>query len=259
MTCSRLRRRPATSFLQVLVVMALLLMLMSLAAPAVVKIREAAHRTQSVNNLKHLALAMHEHHDVHNAFPPAVGTNAGQTGPAHFHLLPYLEQQNMFDSAKGKVWTKGTYGKVVEGFLDPRDASLPGHVHENWLATTNYAINWMISKEGAMRVTDIPDGTSNTLMFAQRYQMCNGQPTAWGYPSIYTWAPMFAFYSEEMFQSAPPQAACNPQLPQSIGREMLIAFCDGSVRTISPDIAGSTWYYLTDPADGNVIPLEAFN
>ena len=61
----------------------------------------------------------------------------------------------------------------------------------------------MIAKEGKMTFGNITDGTSNTLMFAQRYQICNGQPTAWGYPTLYRWAPIFAYYSDGKFQSAP--------------------------------------------------------
>ena len=47
------------------------------------------------------------------------------------------------------------------------------------------------------------DGTSNTIVFAERYQMCNGTPCAWGYSSLYTWAPMFAYYTKGKFLGGP--------------------------------------------------------
>jgi prepilin-type processing-associated H-X9-DG protein len=70
---------------------------------------------------------------------------------------------------------------------------------------------------------------------------------------------MFAYYSEGTFQSAPSQEQCNPRLAQSLGRDMMAAFCDGSVRTLSANIRPTTWYYLCDPNDGNVIPEDAFD
>ena len=173
--------------------------------------------------------------------------------------MPFVEQNDILQNAGGAVWKNGTYGKVISVFLDPRDQSAPNHIYKSWLATTNYPVNWMVFKEGKTRIVSITDGVSNTLMFAQRLQMCNGQPTAWGYPSIYTWAPMFAYYSEGNFQSAPAQESCDPALAQSVGRDIVVALCDGSVRAISPDISPSTWYYLTDPADGNPVPEDAFS
>jgi prepilin-type processing-associated H-X9-DG protein len=65
---------------------------------------------------------------------------------------------------------------------------------------------------------------------------------------------MFAYYSEGSFQSAPSQEKCDPRLAQSIGRDVMVAMCDGSVRMLSATIRPTTWYYLCDPSDGNVIP-----
>jgi type II secretory pathway pseudopilin PulG len=248
-------RRFAFSALQLVIVLAILLLALAMLLPIIQRVREAASRSQSTNNLKQIALAMHSYHDTLKVFPPAVGENAGQNGPAHFHILPFIEQQALLQAADGASWKNGTYGIVIEVYVDPRDTSAPDHLYKNWLATTSYPVNWMVTREGKMRFTDITDGTSNTLMFAQRYRMCNGQPTAWGYPSIHTWAPMFAYYSEGKFQSAPSQDQCDPMLAQSIGRDILVALCDGSVRTVAETISPTTWYYLCDPADGNPIPV----
>jgi prepilin-type processing-associated H-X9-DG protein len=93
-------------------------------------------------------------------------------------------------------------------------------------------------------------------MFAQRYQLCNGQPTAWGYPSLYYWAPLFAHYSTARFQVAPTQEACDPALAQAIGSVMNVAFCDGSVRALSGEVRATTWNDLCDPSDGNPLDLD---
>jgi type II secretory pathway pseudopilin PulG len=252
-------QRFAFSALQLVVVLAILLLGLAMLLPIIERVREAAASSQSTNNLKQIALAMHSYHDTYKAFPPAVGENAGQNGPAHFHILPFIEQQPLLQGADGASWKNGTYGNVIELYLDPRDTSSPDHLFKNWLATTSYPVNWMVTKEGKMRIANITDGTSNTLMFAQRYQMCNGQPTAWGYPSIHTWAPIFAYYSEGKFQSAPSQAQCDPRLAQAIGRDILVAMCDGSARSISESILPLTWYYLCDPNDGNPLPADTFD
>ena len=84
-------------------------------------------------------------------------------------------------------------------------------------------------------------------------------PTAWGYPSYYTWAPMFAYYNNGKFQLAPPQEKCDPTVPQSISGAILVARCDGSVRSISPAVGPLTWVHPSDPADGNPLPDDAFD
>ncbi len=151
------------------------------------------------------------------------------------------------------MWDNDTWGKQVGLFLDPRNgAGPPGNIFQSWLATTNYAGNWMVFKDGkgGVQFVQIPDGTSNTLMYATRYQLCNGTPTAWGYPGLYTWAPMVAYDNQALFQQAPTQSDCDPSRPQAIGGVMLIALCDGSVRSINPRVSAQTWANLCDPADG---------
>jgi hypothetical protein len=256
MRASHRFQRAAFTALQLVFLLAILMLGMALLVPAVQKVREAAARMQSINNMKQLALASHSYHDANKALPPAIGEAGGQDGPAHFHILPYMDQLPLYQAADGASWKNGTYGKVLNVLLDPRDESSPDHLYKNWLATTNYAVNWMVFREGKQTLAGITDGTSNTLMFATRYQMCNGEPTAWGYPSFYTWAPIFAYYSDGKFQSAPSQEQCDPRLAQSIGREIVVALCDGSVRSISAEIRPLTWYYLCDPNDGNAIPQD---
>src|SRR5713226_4541177 len=175
MRATRRIQRFAFTALQLVVVLGILLLGLALLVPAVQKVREAAMRTQSMNNMKQMALAMHNYHDVHKGLPPAVGEMANQSGPAHFHILPYLEQSVVFNGAEGASWKNQTYGQVLELFLDPRDDTAPNHVYRNWLATTNYPVNWMVCKEGKTSLVQIADGTYNTLMFAQRYKMCNGE------------------------------------------------------------------------------------
>ena len=129
--------RRGFTLIELLVVIAIIAILIALLLPAVQQAREAARRTQCKNNLKNVILALHNHHDVKNRFPP--GTNIGrswwvsmttaptqyqdppggyQTGSSYpneapcyswmFFILPYVEQANIFQMVdpklKGGAW-----------------------------------------------------------------------------------------------------------------------------------------------------------
>jgi prepilin-type N-terminal cleavage/methylation domain-containing protein len=243
------------TFIELLVVLAILAFLLGFLVPIIARVRMGATRSQTMNNLKQLALAVHNAHDTYAKFPPVVGKYGNSFGTVHFHLLPYLEQDNLYKSAAGEVSKNNVNGTVVRLLLDTRDTSAPPDSRfKNWLATTNYAASWPVFKQGETSIANILDGTSNTFMFAQRYQICHGAPTAWGYPALYTWAPMFAYYSQSKFQITPTQEECDPALPQSLSAAGIeVALCDGSVRMVSGNISPQTWWYATDPADGNIL------
>jgi hypothetical protein len=241
---------------QLLLIGGVFLMSAGVALPAVYQANAQQARKENVNNLKQIALGCHCIHDVYGQMPQTVGTFAKKEGTLHYHLMPYLEQAN--------VYKNNDLIANVPVMRNPADQTGPeGGVYKRTWAVTNYAANWLVFGGGPMAKLNaripvsFPDGTSNTLLFAERYQTCNQTPCLWGYNELYYWAPIFAHYSQARFQVHPSQEECNPALAQSIFRDgIYVALADGSVRLLSSKISPLTWALACHPADGMPFPAD---
>jgi type II secretory pathway pseudopilin PulG len=262
-------RRGFTLF-QLLVVLAILALLIGLALPAIQRVRMAAARIKCANNLRQIGIAMHNANDTIGTFPPAVGHYpAGVTNPfgtVMFHLLPYIEQEQLHQSAADEqknisVWNNGVYKQPLKVYVSPLGFTLRDSVFEGWLGTTSYAANFQVignpgdgTMQGKRRITDITDGTSNTILFAMRYQVCNGEPTGWGYAGEDTRAPVFAYRNTGKFQVAPPQADCDSTRAQAPVPDALnVLRCDASVKFVTDKVSPQTWWAACTPDGGEVL------
>jgi prepilin-type N-terminal cleavage/methylation domain-containing protein len=153
------RRASAFTLIELLVVITIIAVLVGLLLPAVQRVREAAARIQSGNNLKQIALASHACHDAHRRLPPILGpfpaTGAGSgTGTVFFHLLPYIEQDNLYRQALNpatgayEAAFAGTNAQALKPYRHPADPSAGGQPTINGLAVAGYAANLLVFGEG---------------------------------------------------------------------------------------------------------------
>jgi len=301
-------RRLGFTLIELLVVIAIIAILIGLLLPAVQKVREAAARMTCSNNLKQLGLAIHNHASSYNGALPAFDKNEyggwGYGRQVFTEVLPFIEQDAAYKtfSAGGQfnLQQRGTnpnlgHSIVIKTFSCPSDPTYGnGFIQGDW-ASGCYGANFQVfgnqtaanngagtnNGDGApMLPATFGDGTSNTIMFAEKYAQCaingsggNNRHNLWAHGSWnHSWAPGFAVsnstggglgnvgdgqtgYGGAASKPLIKPVIANCGLPASAHTGSInICMGDGSVRGMSGSVDGATvWWPLCTPNGGETV------
>jgi len=143
---------------------------LGLLLPAVQKVREAAARMESANHLKQMALAMHNYLDTNGTFPPAY--TADKDGKPllswRVHILPYIEQDALYrEFHLDEPWDSAHNKKLIERipkiYRSPASNAAPGMT--SYLTVRGK--DTMFPGDKGVKITDVTDGLSNTIMIVE--------------------------------------------------------------------------------------------
>jgi prepilin-type N-terminal cleavage/methylation domain-containing protein/prepilin-type processing-associated H-X9-DG protein len=299
--------RRAFTLIELLVVIAIIAVLIGLLLPAVQKTREAASRMKCQNNLKQWALAMHNYHGTNSRLPYAAKSNPRTPWPVI--LWPYAEMTNhanLYNYNVGFWEPPNTIVNTLNGvvckpspiYFCPSDRGGPAYQQGDiyWRSRGNYAINWGPVRQPyptgtplptawapfgytdfrtrtlprTVRLTDIKDGTSNTLLLSEvimhedsspdwRGDMLNDDEQCGRFMTLDTPNSGIDQIVSASFCQNTPRLPCtvNPNGKISARSNhtggVNVAMADGSVRFVSDTIPLATWQALSTANGGEVV------
>ena len=288
-------RRSAMTLIELLVVIAIIAVLIGMLLPAVQKVREAAARISSMNNLKQIGLGTQGFADDRSGKLPTLSGwgNApvlAPNMPIFIAIMPYLEQGNLYQQFMNS--TNGLSSNyTIRTYLSPADPTLA----TPYPGVASYAANAQVFANDPRMPLTYADGTSSTIAFAEHYAArCKTTTFFWiddlpssapdgtidRRPAFADNGPVVVHYDPTnpqnytdvypitsgnppttvgsvpglTFQVAPRVADCDPRVAQTAHPGgMLVSLGDGSVRTLAPGMAATTYWAAVTPAAGEVL------
>jgi len=193
---SRASMRNAFTLVELLVAIAIIGIQIGLTLSATQRVRAAATRLKCQNNLKQIALALHNSHDTNGFLPPGISVISDQQKYSYLgwpaRILPYIEQHALWNRANTAFATDPNpqsfyghpphfpiMGTVIPTFACPSDSRSAeavelGRVHVAFTSYLGVAGKDHRTRDGLffldsrLRLDQVPDGTSNTIMVGER-------------------------------------------------------------------------------------------
>jgi prepilin-type processing-associated H-X9-DG protein len=200
--------RRAITQIEILVVIVIIGVLLGLLVPAVQRVRAASLRVSCMNNMKQIALALHHYHDTYGRFPSGLQFQGGEAKYRYLgwlpYLLPYIGQEGLWLETEQAFTTDPLFcdnpphvgfATIVPTFGCPSDSRCrsPQLSKDGFrvalssylgLSGSNYINNdGVLFRDSLVRLAEITDGTSNTLMVGERPPSDNFQ-FGWWYGGV---------------------------------------------------------------------------
>jgi prepilin-type N-terminal cleavage/methylation domain-containing protein/prepilin-type processing-associated H-X9-DG protein len=290
--------RRGFTLIELLVVIAIISVLIALLLPAVQSAREAARRSQCVNNLMQIGIALQGYESAHEVLPPGV---VNETGPVldqpkgygfgwMTQVLPFFEMRNVYNHFNLKVGlyeaaNSTTRTNLIRSFLCPSDGG-PNR-DANRIAMTSYAgvhhdveapiaadNHGVLFLNSAIRYEDVTDGTSQTLFVGEKIN--DGLDLGWASGTRASLRNTDRAVNRTPFG---PNPGARPPVPAVRGTEDIpnlgtplyvggfssrhpggsnFTFGDGSVRFIKNSVSAHVYQLLGNRADGEVVDSDQY-
>jgi Protein of unknown function (DUF1559) len=209
--------------------------------PLVQKQRDAASRMQSMNNLKQIALAMHNYHDTYKTFPAAASYDANGKPLLSWrvHILPFVEQDALYRQFRlNEPWDSEHNKKLIAQM--PAVYRSPNQLNGNEGKTT-YLVpvgpKTIFEGKKGIGFNKITDGTSNTIMIVES---ADNRAVFWTQPEDY-----------KINDKNPVAGLVRPE-----AKQFNTAFADGSVRALSATIDPAKLRALFTASGGEVVDVD---
>jgi hypothetical protein len=244
--------------------------------PAIRRGRAEAARTESLDHLRSLGLALRAFDEQNRTVPPAFDKSSAVMNPVsvHVHLLPFLGQDKLFHGFQSG---QGDDQAVVASFQAPSDGTLG-----NGAGVQNFAANlrlftargWSLEADEdltaigpiescgrGLLIERIQQGAQSTAAFAEKYAVCGDGGSRYAANPTSRFAAFFGQNHAQLgadpkdptaaFQLAPSGADCrtSPLMAQSFDRTViLVGLADGSARKVKPTVSPETWNRVISPS-----------